>query len=306
MEMSNLKPPTPEELRRLSLVRHLYGIGVVQSRGAEPTAGLSILPLHDSAEAFLQLACERYDAGENKADFMRYWELLSAKGIAVFERETMRQLNVARRSLKHQGILPAHVELEGFRAAVTNLLYGSSVALFGIEFDKITQVSLVSDPVSRGKIEAAYKAFEMKDHQSALGLAAAAFILVRRARDEVRTSSLPSQMPASLWAKTTQSSFSNFAIRDVERSLGRDIARSLTRLTDDTNRSVQVLSEAIDMVSSGLDINDFMFFSAYTPIVHQMIGGALTIDWLKEPTDDPAVVSRCLDFLVSAAIRFGV
>jgi hypothetical protein len=115
-------PPTAEELRRLSLVRHLYGLGVAQSRGAEPTSGLSILPFHDAAGSFLQLACERYEADENKADFMRYWELLAEKAVVVPQRETMRRLNAARRVLKHQGILPAQVELEGFRAAVTNFL----------------------------------------------------------------------------------------------------------------------------------------------------------------------------------------
>jgi len=103
-----IAPPTAEELRRLSLVRHLYGLGVAQSHGAEATAGLSILLFHDAAESFLQLASERYGAGENKADFMRYWELLAEVGVTVPQRETMRRLpstvSGSRCSLRSSGL----------------------------------------------------------------------------------------------------------------------------------------------------------------------------------------------------------
>ena len=71
---------------------------------------------------FLQLACEKYETGENKADFMRYWELLGKKGIVVPQGEDDAASQCSAPGLKHQGILPAHVELEGFRAAMTNFL----------------------------------------------------------------------------------------------------------------------------------------------------------------------------------------
>ena len=299
-------PPTAEELRRLSLVRHLFGLGVVQSRGSEPTAGLSILSFHDAAESFLQLACERYGTGENKADFMRYWELLEGKGFQVPQRETMRRLNAARRGLKHQGILPAKVELEGFRAAVTNFLYDSTTMLFGIDFERVTLVHLVADTEAREKLEEAYEALAAHDHGTALGLAAVAFIFVQRAYDRNQASTLPSHTPTSLRALATRSAFTGFAISNLTRALGDEAGRALHTIYDNNNDALKILSEAIELTSGGLDLKDYLLFRAHIPAVHHLIGGKLMIDWTQEPTEDEAVVRRCLNFTVEAAVRLAV
>jgi hypothetical protein len=302
MPNSETTPPTAEELRRLSLVRHLYGLGVAQSHGSEPTAGLSILPFHDAAESFLQLACERYQAGENKADFMQYWKLLADKGIEVPQRETMRRLNAARRGLKHQGILPAQVELEGFRAAATNFLYDSTPMLFGVDFDKVSLVHLVTDAGAREKLEEAYRALAANDHQNALGSAAIAFILVQRAHNRNHASSLPPYAPTSLRAMVSRSAFADFSVNDLERVLGN----SIRRLAEHNDRAVEVLGEAVELVGLGVDLKDYVLFKAYIPVVHQLIGGSMTIDWMQQPTEDHDTVWRCLNFVVDAAVRLGV
>lgn len=300
-------PPTAEELRRLSLVRHLYDLGLAQSRGAEPTAGLSILTFHDAAESFLQLACERYNAGENRADFMRYWDLLAEKAVTVPQRETMRRLNAARRGLKHQGILPAHVELEGFRAAVTNFLYDSTPVLFGIDFHKVTLVHLIADTEAREKLEEAFRALAAHDHRTALGSAGIAFILVQRALHRNRAVAFPPNMPTSLQARASGGGFVDFAVHDLERTLGTAVGRSVLTIAERNNRAVEVLSEAIELISCGVELKDYIMFTSYTPAVHEMaVSGSMTIDWFLEPTQDPDIVEQCLNFVVNAAVRFGV
>ena len=303
--MSASNALSAEELRRLSIVRHLYGIGIFQSRGADPTAGLSILPFHDAAEAFLQLACERCNAGENKADFMQYWKLLADKSIDLPHRETMRRLSAARRGLKHQGILPAHVEIEGFRAAVTNFLYDSTPIVFSVGFDQISLVGLVADPETREKLREAYDAFEARDYETTLGLAAEAFILMRRARNRARALLLPPNTPASLWSRATRHSSSSFALSGIEDALGPGVASSLQRILERNNSAIETISEAIELGNAGIGLNEYMLFEGYTPVVHQFIGGNLQVEWTKEPTADPEIVSRCLDFVVTAAVRYG-
>ena len=294
--------PSADELRRLSLVRHLYGLGVTQSHGAAPTAALSILPFHDAAESFLQLACERYEAGENKADFMQYWSLLGAKGIQVSQRETMRRLNAARRVLKHQGVLPAEVEIEGFRAAVTNFFYDATPMLFGIDFNRVSLVHLVADEAVRQNIEMAYAALETNEYQGALGCAAVSFILLLRARDRNQALSLPPYTPATLPALVARSSFGAFDLNDLERILGRSIRRFAERSDD----AIETLSESLELVSLGLPLKDYIFFKAYVPIVHQRIDGSMEVEWMKGFSQDPDVVRRCISFVVDAAVRFGV
>jgi hypothetical protein len=297
-----VSPPTAEELRRLALVRHLYGLGVAQSRGAEPTAGLAILAFHDAAESFLQLACERYGTGENKADFMRYWDLLAEKGITVPQREVMRRLNAARRGLKHQGILPAQVEIEGFRAAITNFLYDSAPQLLGVNFDQVTLVHLIEDMEARTKLEEAFKAFTAHDHQIALGEAAVAFILVQRANARRLLPLFPRHASPTLSGMVARSAGDTFAIHDLEATLGH----SIRRIVENNGRAAEMLGEAVELMSRGLELRDYMLFKAHTPFVHQLIGGNMTIDWMVEPTADGEIVLRCLNFVVDAAVRLGV
>ena len=307
METSPIAPPTAEELRRLSLVRHLYGLGIEQSHGSEPTAGLSILPFHDAAEAFLQLASERYGAGENKSDFMHYWTLLSDKGITLPNRETMRRLNAARRGLKHGGILPAHVELEGFRAAVTNFIYDGTALLFGISLQEISMVNLIQDESSRAHLVEAKEAYKHQDHSTALASAAKAFILVQHAYHAKLQASLPDwSLNSSLKARATTSTPSLSLGRGTDGTTRSAIEQIVKKLSENDQKLARVLSEAIEIIGYGLSLKEFTFFKAHTPTTFEMASGNFVTQWMKTPTEDGDVVCRCLDFVVDAAVRLGV
>jgi hypothetical protein len=95
---------------------------------------------------------------------------------------------------------------------------------------------------------------------------------------------------------------SSFALGDLERLLGRPI-RSLA---EENDRALGILGEAIDLLGCGLDLKDYVLFGAHGPIVHQLINGSMSIDWMHQPTEDGNVVSRCLNFVVDAAVRLGV
>ena len=99
-------------MRRLTIARYLFQAGIEQSHGSEPLAALAILPLHDAIEFFLQAALEHRQASLEGKDFLGYWPALERKGVSLTRREQMKRFNRARVSLKHDGTLPAHVEIE--------------------------------------------------------------------------------------------------------------------------------------------------------------------------------------------------
>jgi hypothetical protein len=117
--------------RRLVIVRYLLQIGIEQSRKAEPLAGLAVLPLHDSVELFLQTALE-HRRGELRGskDFLSYWPALEEKGVTLTQKEGMRRFNNARVSVKHHGMLPAHSNLEEFRAMIGSFLSENCTTIF--------------------------------------------------------------------------------------------------------------------------------------------------------------------------------
>jgi hypothetical protein len=261
---------------QLSLVRHLYGWGVEQSRGPEPTAGLAILPFHDASEAFLQLASERYETGENKNDFMHYWTLLAGRGISLPHRESMRRLNAARRGLKHQGILPAHAELEGFRAAVTNFLYNGTATLFGVSFQDVSMTDLISDELSRAHLLEASKAYSNLDYSNALASAAKAFILVQNAYHRKLRASLPDWSQNTSLKARASTSTPSLSLRSIhDRPIQSEIENVVKKLLESDQQLAKVLSEAIEIIGYGLSLKEFTFFKAHTPITLEM--GAATL-----------------------------
>ena len=67
---------------------------------------------------------------------------------------------------------------------------------------------------------------------------------------------------------------------------------------------VDVFTEAITVVAYNLDFDSYLMFKTHAPIVHEIPGGNMTVEWTahREPTD-PEVVRRCLNFVIDTAIR---
>jgi hypothetical protein len=159
--------------------------------------------------------------------------------------------------------------------------------LFGIDFDKITLVHLISDTAAREKLEGAHEAFAAHDHRDALESAAVAFILVQRAHNRNQASSFPPHTPTSLRAKASRSAFTDFALHDLERVLGGGPGRSLRKIVEGNDRAIELLSEAIELISYGMDLKDYILFTSYIPVVHQFVGGECKSIGVNNPRKTP-------------------
>ena len=70
--------------------------------------------------------------------------------------------------------------------------------------------------------------------------------------------------------------------------------------------SFSALAEAVEVVGYGLDFRSYILFKSVSPVTHQFMGGKISVEWMKKPTDDVDVVLRSINFVVEAAIQFGV
>jgi hypothetical protein len=224
--------PSPDEMRRLTLIRHLYNLGVSQSHEAEPRSGLALLPFHDAVEMFLGLACEHHAAGmTKKTTFMDYWDLLSKQGVLLTQKDGMQRLNTARVTLKHGGILCAAVELEGMRATTTNFFLENTKKAFSIEFYEISLVALVSDSDVAELLKKAEKAFASKDYTQTLVCIKCAFILSLRKHEEKRARGYQSRHRPSLLDSVLQD-LSPFAGSKLSDALKGDAGRAARDLAE--------------------------------------------------------------------------
>jgi hypothetical protein len=298
--------PSRDEMRRLTLIRHLYNIGVSQSMEAEPRSGLALLPFHDAVEMFLQLASERHGAGAtNKAQFMEYWDLLSKKDVILTQKDGMKRLNTARVSLKHSGILCAAVDLEGIRATTTNFFQENTEKVFHIPFHTISLVALISDKEIAQHVADAEKALSAKDYKKTLVHIKTAFILsLRQYETKARAASHQAHDPTLL--SSTLHRLSPFHASDLARGLEGDASRAARDIAEAVESMASSFGEAITVIGYGLDFHTYLEFKANTPFAHETISGNIIPEFFQEPTQDTETIQRCINFVVDTAIRLKV
>ena len=291
---------TTDEMRRLTLVRYLYNLGLNQSREMQPRSELALLPFHDAAEMFLMLAAEHHSAGAaDKTTFMQYWDLLKNKSVELTQKDGMRRLNVARISLKHHGLLSAGAEIEGLRAIVTNFFVENTLKVFGIEFHQISLVTLVSDPIIAQYLADAEKEFVSRAYEKALLNVKCAFVLALRKHEE--SGSAVYRRGRSL------RNFSPFMGHSLSTSLDGKTREVIRELIDGIRDMASVVDEAVTIIGYGIDFHNYLEFTASTPIVHVSANGQIIPGppW-RPPIHDREVVQRCINFVVDSAIRLKV
>jgi hypothetical protein len=282
-------------VRRLRLVRYLYDIAVDQSRRPEPFAGFALLPFHDSVEMFLQIVAEHHGASEKRPDFMMYWTMLREVGVDLPYRASMERLNAARVSLKHRGLLPARSEIEGFRATVTDFLDQSTRSALSQDFYRISLAALISSDTIRQQLEVAEAALTANDFGTALGEAAKAFVLALREHTIRQRSADDRRRGYNLYEA--------FSPSRLVFGLHLDFHDEVNRLAGTVGEAGHKLAEAIVVVGYNLDFEAYLLFKSHAPVVHEFGDRSLSVVWMVEPTADPEIARRCVNFAIDTAIR---
>lgn len=287
-------PLTTDLNRRLAFVRYLYGLGVDQSHKPEPFAAVSVLTFHDACEMFLQIAAEHNGVAPPKQrspDFLEYWPLFEQQAqLQVTSKASMSRLNRARGNLKHGGVLPAHQEIAGFRAAVTGFLEDNALPLLGVNLNDVSLTSMIRSDDVRGPLERAEMALSAGNLQGVMEEVARAFtVSLRRFESRPRSSAFP-------WGRTYSLRSANASLFSAFREID-DIRRSLDRVVD-------VFAEAITVVAYNLDFDSYLMFKTHAPVIHEIPDGDMIVEWTAhyEPRE-PEVVQRCLNFVIDTAIR---
>ena len=281
-------PLSTDTMRRLAVVKYLYTQALEQERKGDALAGLALLPFHDAVELFLQVAAEHHPVKLPKSlDFMEYWTAFSPAGLSLPYQQQMRRFNSARVEVKHRGTLHSRHEVEGFRSTVTAFLGDTTPKLFQIEFDRISMSSLVRSDDVRSGLQAAEAAAHAGQFGEALDQAAKAFRLSLRHHRSGETPRL----------------FDPTAVRSDLRWRGGEIFRHDRRLLDAVAEMGESLGEAITVLAYHLDYDGYRYLRTYGPVVHELAGGDMIVDRMREPTTDRSIVDRCIAFAVDAALR---
>ena len=127
--------------KRLTYIKYLYQQGVEQSKLPEVIAGFALMQFHDCIEMFLLLVAENLGKQDyTKWPFMQYWTEIGT----LTMRDAMNTMKQRRVSLKHHGSFPSHDDVVECSINVGTFLHENVQNQFGIDFDTISLVDLVS------------------------------------------------------------------------------------------------------------------------------------------------------------------
>jgi hypothetical protein len=157
-----------ETVRRISLARHLYQLGISSLRSNNDLHLFSAVNLlQDSVEAFLIAVADHVKAAiDQNTNFDKYFveinKKISPKEIPF--KSTLLRLNRIRVDSKHYGIQPARDECDRLSVAVREFFDEVSTTHLGVSFSTVSAIDLLDDGPTKKILLEAKSAFEQGDH----------------------------------------------------------------------------------------------------------------------------------------------
>jgi hypothetical protein len=241
-------------LKRLSIIKLLFKIGLEQSKQSESISFFSILAFHDSVEMFLKLACEHKNIKSEKLSFIEYWDSLPHLTL----KESMRNLNSRRVNLKHKGLIPAKIEIESSRVNATDFFEQNTKTTFDVEFSEISLLELIKFEKVKSILNEAQERLNEKDYENS-------FLKTVEGFEE-----LLSEYKLNKVGRFTKNLF-NFPERirmNSSRSFGSEKDskdQRLDKVVVKINEKFEHLERALEVVSFGFNYRKYAKFKMLSP-----------------------------------------
>jgi len=276
-------------IKRLALIKHLYKIGIEQSKQFETIASFSILSLHDSIEMFLKLLAEHKNIKSESFSFLDYWTNIPTLTL----KESMRNLNARRVNIKHKGLLPSKADIEISRVNTTDFFEQNTITQFGIEWNDISLLTLIQYDNVRQHLEKAQQSLDENKIEDCIELSAIAFDELIYTYEDSKSSYFGN---SPFYFGKNLSFLNSFF-------MGISDDRKMSEFVDKVKDSLDGIQKAVKILSFGIDYKKFAKFKMLTPIVHRMVGGKHVAQiwgrkkWTKENCQ------YCIDFVLDSSLK---
>ncbi len=277
-------------IKRLSIIKLLYKIGINQSHQNELTSFFCILSFHDSIEMFLQLAASVRNIPDQQK-FIDYWDKIPVLTL----KETMRGLNNSRVNLKHRGLVPGKLEVEAARVHTTEFFNQNTPLLFGITFDSISLFNLIKYEKPREFLAASQIFLDEGKVDSCIEEVTKAFYELlfcykedkkdwagRSALDIVKTIS-----PHDLFGDAFE----------------RKALKALETVVDKINENYKSIATALEIISLGLDYRKYSKFKILTPVCHRFDNGEFHLELYGDKNWSKEHCQFLIDFVLESAFK---
>ncbi|WP_282113408.1 hypothetical protein [Maribacter stanieri] len=282
-------------VKRLSLIKYLYQIGIEQSRQSETIASFSILSFHDSIEMFLKLLAEHKNIRSDKLNFLDYW----TKVPSLTLKESMRNLNSRRVNIKHKGLLPSKSDIEISRVNATDFFEQNTLPEFGIDFKEISLLDLIQYEEVKKNLEIASESLENNNIEKCIEHSALAFDDLIHNYEKSKESYFGN---SPFYFGKDLTFLSSFHIGIGNEFEGRT-GRKLDDFIDRVKESLEGIQSAVKILSFGIDYKKFSKFKLLTPNVVRFIGGNRSAEIYGEKKWTKENCQFCIDFVIESSLK---
>lgn len=278
-------------IKRLSIIKLLYKIGIDQSQNSELTSFFSILSFHDSIEMFLKLAAEE-KGKQDCQHFMEYWEKIPELTL----KETMRNLNSRRVNLKHKGLIPGKIEIETSRVNASDFFEQNTPIVFGIRFTEISLFDLIKFKTPREYLINAQNGLDKNKIETCVEEVTKSFNELLYEYKESKKDSINKthfDLVDRIKYPSKRQSFENETKND----------KVLEEIFEKVNRNFEKIENAVEVISLGLDYRKYIKFKILTPICHRFTDGRFHLELFGEKNWTKENCQFLVDFVLESAMK---
>ena len=273
-------------LNRLAIIKRLYKQGIEQSQQPDPVSSFSVLSFHDCIEMFLRLICESKNIKADKFTFIEYWNNIPSLSL----KESCKSLNTVRVNIKHKGILPSKSDIESIRITTSEFLKHNVFEHFSIDFDSISLINLVKYKVVKEFLNISQNFLNSNDLEESVENSALAFDELLSDYELSKTSSFDS--PFNFGNRNYYGAFSTFGISDT----------NTINAIEGLEKSISSISEALKIVSVGIDYRKYIKFKILTPHIYYTSGGRQIAN-NKKMELNMSNCQFCIDFIIDVSLH---
>jgi hypothetical protein len=290
-------------VQRLSIIKHLYKTGVEQARLPEVIAFTSILTFHDALDMFLQLVAQKQGITKRgKIFLMGYFDIIHD----LQHKASINKINLRRNSIKHNGQIPANIEIQESQTITYLFLEEHTRKIFNIEFEAISLVDLISYDAVRKSLQIAQTFIDKKNRKGAVINIAIAFFQLLSIDKSVKINSkrflhdhnyqishllLPRLAPVIAKISNRQG--------EIE---AEKFDKSLKRTLDKFNENFKRLEDTLKILFLGIDYRKWTEFRMITPWVN-FDGQEYQVYGVEEELLTDSSIKFLQDFVLESALK---
>lgn len=309
-----LSTPDAAITKRLGYVRLLFDQAVSQSYAPPPLDFSSVLAFHDVMEFFFVIAVDHAGASQGinlKNAFVdNAKRLRAADGARMSCLDAVNRIGHDRNGFKHNGSIPGPDQIEGARRGATRFLEMNCPRFFGVDFDEISMLHVVTQDDVRARLIAARAAADVDDLHTAMAEMAIAFHqLLSDWGHGKRIGSSGETLHLSPYqghrARREISPWYQARDNDANQAISA-LVSSVTSAFEETDKELAVLRSVLRVQVAGLDMARYARFSMLTPEVDLLFSGELYAVHLDGQYHYSAEnYDFCEAFVVDSALRLG-